>query len=525
MAEEKNPLSESSMQVRECLDLLTLQERVKRLEQEKKELRVNNSILQTQYNSQCETQVEMLRTMHANLEENSDKIEESEATIMRLELKLDDQEQAFKDRLEEERAQWERQMDGLRRQKDDLEEKLEKVADFRKNKENMETELESLKNKLQDQAEEHQRAVSAFDRQKAIDIDQLKKDMQRTVKETREMLKARTKDQLDQTTKRTIMENEQMNTELAFQSRETERLLERNKSLLEENAQLRRNLHIHKDLENELARRTHVYQKLIKKMDQKQKAEAASREQSREYRIMSTGPEEEVSEMGSMSEMISSEELDKAKREFEGAQSTLQMVRHEFAQYRRDHSTLTQLQDQSTRLIISALYELKNQRECDPFPPAAYDESASCQFVNMTPKQKEYFFRMLLEKLNSSMCVNCFPTGDLLAGPSTQSTASLPSLSKGAGGGGGQGKNFSQFLWSVATQGPQTSVDSNSREMATQTETADNDPCLKQGFWSPESRAKYSNQPILTPSIVKGNVRPWGKSSLSTRPRSLGHAM
>merc|ERR1719262_11362 len=98
-------------------------------------------------------------------------------------------------------------------------------------------------------------------------------------------------------------------------------------------------------------------------------------------------------------------------RELEAMRNTLQTVRYEFAQYRRDHATLTQLQDQSTRLIISALYELKNQRECDPFPPATYDENANWQFASMTARQKEYFFRVLLEKLNSSMCASCFPTG------------------------------------------------------------------------------------------------------------------
>merc|ERR1719413_340576 len=79
-----------------------------------------------------------------------------------------------------------------------------------------------------------------------------------------------------------------------------------------------------------------------------------------------------------------SEENERLKKHNQGIQSTLQMVRHEFAQYRRDHATLTQLQDQSTRLIISALYELKNQRECDPFPPATYDENANWQFATMT---------------------------------------------------------------------------------------------------------------------------------------------
>ncbi|CAK0909474.1 unnamed protein product [Prorocentrum cordatum] len=230
-------------------------------------------------------------TMHANLDENYNKIEESEAMIMQLEQKLEDQEQAFKDRLEEERAQWERQMDGLRRQKDDLEEKLEKVADFRKNKENMETELESLKNKLRDQAEE---APKRGQRLRPPEGHRHRPAQERHAAngEGDEGDAEGAHEGPTRPDYQAHHHGERMNTELAFQSRETERLLERNKSLLEENAQLRRNLHIHKDLENELARRTHVYQKLIKKMDQKQKAEAASREQSREYRIMSNGPED-----------------------------------------------------------------------------------------------------------------------------------------------------------------------------------------------------------------------------------------
>merc|ERR1740123_34924 len=122
------------------------------------------------------------------------------------------------------------------------------------------------------------------------------------------------------------------------------------------------------------------------------------------------------------------EENEKLRRQADGVQGTLQMIRHEFAQYRRDHATLTQLQDQSTRLIISALYELRNQRESGQFPPPSYDEHADWQFANMTPKQKEYFFRVLLEKLNSSMCGNCFPTGPGVACQHQGSTISLPNI-------------------------------------------------------------------------------------------------
>ena len=49
-----------------------------------------------------------------------------------------------------------------------------------------------------------------------------------------------TNDQLDAATKRTMAENEQMTTELQYQSKETEKLLAKNAKLTAENAGLRR---------------------------------------------------------------------------------------------------------------------------------------------------------------------------------------------------------------------------------------------------------------------------------------------
>merc|ERR1719215_1737439 len=166
-------------------------------------------------------------------------MEESEAKITRLEKLLSDQKQEYEDKLEAEKAQWENKVKGLQSQCEDLETKLKKIRDFQANKDFMEGELERLKRELQEQDEAHTRDVSAFGRKEAIEIDQLKKDMHRSIRETREMLRAKTKEQLDQTTKRTIMENEQMLTELHFQNREAERLLNSNNKLLEENAQLK----------------------------------------------------------------------------------------------------------------------------------------------------------------------------------------------------------------------------------------------------------------------------------------------
>mmetsp|Transcript_54245 Transcript_54245/g.100265 ORF Transcript_54245/g.100265 Transcript_54245/m.100265 type:complete len:536 (+) Transcript_54245:65-1672(+) len=520
-------------EVREHFTLKTLQEKVGRLEAENKELRMNNSILDTQYKSQCETQSDILRTLHANLDENCSQIEDYKHQVFALERQIEELKVDQKEKLEEETRLWELKVQELQVKNEHLTAALNEVEEFKRNKEGMEAELQSLKKKLDDQADSHSNILSANERKKAIQIDQLKNDMQRSIKETREMLKARTKDQLDSTTKRTIMENEQMATELHFQSKETERLLDKNRVLLEDNAQLRRHLHIHKDLENELARRTHVYQKLIKKMHQqnKQRMEASLHSSggvSHSSDDESMLEDSRAHEMGSQVLSEAKEEASKLQTEVQELQNTLKMVRHEFAQYRRDHATLTQLQDQSTRLVIAALYELKNERECDPFPPATYDENANWQFTNMTNRQKEYFFRVLLEKMNSSMCGSCFP-----AGPQTPPlpAGSLPKIGKDGTDAGtlqaSQG-NFSQFLWSVASP-PAAPASRARRDVATagvQTETDPNDPCFKDGLWNPQTRARHTEAALVTPAMVTGKVRSWGPSSLHGRPRpaSLGKA-
>merc|ERR1712060_835399 len=128
--------------------------------------------------------------------------------------------------------------------------------------------------------------------------------------------------------------------------------------------------------------------------------------------------------------------------------------------------------------------------DSDPFPPSTYDEHASWQFVQMTPKQKEYFFRVLLEKLNTSMCSSCFPAGNQPLSPQ-QSTTSLPTIGKPSQ------EHFSNFLWSVASHGgPETSdhggVKKDIAHKCTQTETVASDPCLKDGLWSPDTRKNFS---------------------------------
>jgi len=286
-----------------------------------------------------------------------------------------------------------------------------------------------------------------------------------------------------------------------------------------------------------LARRTHVYQKLIRKLHQKLKALAseesresleASRDDEDGKPSMTGSRREDVGEMDAQAR----ENAERLTKEVEGLQNTLHMVRFEFAQYRRDHATLTQLQDVSTRLVIAALYDLKNQYDSGPFPPSSYDENAQSSFADMTPKQKEYFFRMLLEKLNQSLCTTCCPAGPAQATSRelNLNSSSLPPISKGMatsrelniGGASADGGNLTQFLHSITSKGQYSAMPVDTETKATQTATEAHDPCYKDGLWNANSRSVHSDVPKIMPHHVRSDVRGWGtkaQTQASSRSR------
>ena len=73
------------------------------------------------------------------------------------------------------------------------------------------------------------------------------------------------------------LQNEQLATELEYQSKESEKLIKKNKKLEESIATLKKDLSLHQQLENELAKKSKYFQLLIKELQDKiRDMEAAS---------------------------------------------------------------------------------------------------------------------------------------------------------------------------------------------------------------------------------------------------------
>jgi hypothetical protein len=100
---------------------------------------------------------------------------------------------------------------------------------FQEEREGLESELLAIKAEQAREAANHEVVKAEMEKKNMMEKEVLKREMLRRIKETKLTLLAMTQDTLHPTTKRTQQENEQMTTELAFQSRECEKLLQKNR--------------------------------------------------------------------------------------------------------------------------------------------------------------------------------------------------------------------------------------------------------------------------------------------------------
>jgi len=272
--EKAKPLTNLEVydEVRMRFEVRKQTERADLYEQSFKDLKKKNEVLKAQYYSQRDTQADILKTLKANLEDQYGKVDKHELVIDALHRSMEDVEDSHRKELTEKDEEWNLKLQEAQAKIDDLQTALENVKGYIKRRNEMQETMETLELHLKKKDEERDQEVAQLDRKKAMEIDQLKKDMLARIRETRDSLRMKTKEQLDVITKRTIMENEQLTSELAFQKKEVERVLGRSKKMEQENVKLRRNLELHSELEEELAKRTNVYQKLIQKLNGKVEA-------------------------------------------------------------------------------------------------------------------------------------------------------------------------------------------------------------------------------------------------------------
>jgi hypothetical protein len=143
------------------------------------------------------------------------------------------------------------------------------LTDFKDRETDVETYIQKLEGELAKELEEMQADVVRLDEDRQRATEKLKKDMLYKIKETKQNLLALNEEQLFTTTRLTARENRRLTTELEYHSRQTDKLQQRNSQLDIHIQSLRQEIEVHKQVESELARRSHFSQRIISKLTEK----------------------------------------------------------------------------------------------------------------------------------------------------------------------------------------------------------------------------------------------------------------
>ena len=273
-----------------------------------------------------------------------------EAKVMELYHLLDDQQKKHEESTGKLRKDAERQIEALEGHIKDYERKARSAQEFLERKDFIEGELTQLKETLEKKVKDYEQLLTDMDRQHIQDREKWKRETALKIKETKIQMMKLTDNQLEMTTKRTIMENEQMSIELAYQSRQTEKLLAKNQLVMEENSDLRRQLELSKQTEEELAKRNNVYQKTIKSLLTKLKEQGAQQEENGD---LVSSLEERISDLEG--------QLHLSALQQEESQHLLSLEKSRLKEKQAQLNAWTTKHDQAASFLMSCIEDVKDK--------------------------------------------------------------------------------------------------------------------------------------------------------------------
>ena len=344
--EEERELLERELLINHLkLRIGTTQKRGDELETENKEL---HEEVETQ-----KSKLEDINEFLTNELKAKDKfITDLEQKVLALEQTIENLKSDSKDELGRLEEVKEQEIQELNQKINEYEDQLKNLKEFQERKNALEEELGELKTLVQKERKLHESKINDLERKAVQDKDKLKKEWQLKMKETRSNMMKLTDDHLKATTKRTIMENQQYYSELAYQSRQTEKLLQKNEMLLKENADFKRRIELSVQTEDEIAKKCNIYQKTVKSLYNKLQKESSTRKDAEDLvsKLSIQVKDYDVENNSLATKVEAKEDL------LAGTQYQLERKTEEFEDYRMSRNELE-------AFLIASLEDCKKEAE------------------------------------------------------------------------------------------------------------------------------------------------------------------
>ncbi|KAF4074463.1 hypothetical protein AMELA_G00239500 [Ameiurus melas] len=246
-----------------------LEERLEKYQHKCDELEVRQKDFSTDYNNVVREKRDIVLYLKRTLAQKEDEITDILEKLQELQAAKDAEKESFDRQLSMLRNEFQETKDKLTAENMVLAGKLASLEDFQMQKDELMGQMESLKEQLELQKQEHQTVIYNLEKKAVLDNYRLKKEMQQHVAAVASEFRKVSDKKMPETTKRAIHENMLVMSQLRQISDRCEELMVENDALNAREKQLKREMEIMEPLLNEMTRKSLANQKVVQQLTEK----------------------------------------------------------------------------------------------------------------------------------------------------------------------------------------------------------------------------------------------------------------
>ncbi|KAG7318396.1 hypothetical protein KOW79_018151 [Hemibagrus wyckioides] len=366
-----------------------LEDRLEKYQHKCDELEVRQKDFSTNYNNVVREKKDIVLYLKRTLSQKEDELADVLEKLQELQAAKDAEKESYEKQLSVLRSELQETKDKLTSENMVLAGKLASLEDFQMQKDELLDQMESLKEQLEQQKQEHQTVLYNLEKKAVLDNDRLKKEMQQHIAAVASEFRKVSDKKMPETTKRAIHENMLVTTRLRQISDRSKELMAENDALIAREKQLKREMEIMEPLLNEMTKKSLGNQKVVQQLTEKCRLMRAELEEYARHK------QEHQKLVNNHS--ILQKEHDALRQEHESAVNDLNQKQAEAARLK------TELQEEKTQ---RGQVETVLQEAAVALKEVPKEEDSELQ----TLIRRNHMLQKLLAVLGSAAAINKCPT-------------------------------------------------------------------------------------------------------------------
>ncbi|XP_036892597.1 cilia- and flagella-associated protein 157 isoform X2 [Sturnira hondurensis] len=336
------------------IQIRDLEDRLARYQRKWDELVVQDKLFHQEFEQLANNKKEVVAFLKRTLNQRVDEITDLNEQLQSLQLAKEIEKDAFEAQLAQVRHEFQETKDQLTSENIVIAGKLAALEEFRLQKEELTDKFTSLEDQLQMQEKEFKDYVYNLEKKSVLDKDRVKKEViQRLNMVATEFRKVAT-DQMWDTTKRAILENNAVTLQLSKVTRHGMRLLQENDQLKGAQDKMSKQLELLEDIVKAMATHRRHYRQVILRLTQKCHREQQGREEAEQLGLLLSQLEQNLLQLQKDKEALRCQR-DQLNLQMKLQQACAQQLQQELTKERKVRASLETALGQATAFLQDIL--------------------------------------------------------------------------------------------------------------------------------------------------------------------------